>query len=47
MVCIDGICFTSLYDASKFLMILAERRQRVNITHRPDWSGCLVHDGDR
>ncbi len=43
-VCIEGICFTSLYDAGKFLNILAERRQRVRITQRRNMSACSIVD---
>lgn len=44
MVCIEGICFTSLYDAGKFLMVMAERGERVTIDQRQDWSNCLIHE---
>jgi hypothetical protein len=33
LTCIDDRCFTSEYDACKFLMQLACERRKVNIRH--------------
>ncbi len=43
-VCIEGICFSSLYDAGKFLNVLAERHERARITQRRNWSSCTVKE---
>lgn len=46
VVCVEEICFSNLYEAGKFLMVMAERRRPVSITHRRDWSGCRVPPRD-
>lgn len=35
LICIDDRCFTSEYDAGKFLLQLASEHRKINIRHIP------------
>lgn len=41
LICIDGLCFDNVPDATKFVIYLASRRRPITITRQEDTSACL------
>ncbi|MBE0596118.1 MAG: hypothetical protein IH614_02470 [Desulfuromonadales bacterium] len=41
LICIDGLCFDNVSDATKFVIHLASRRQPITITRQVDTTACL------
>ncbi len=45
--CIDEICFENTYDAGKYLLLVASRRQRVSLSRRLDPARTCPLEGPR